>query len=165
MRLTRDFKKAWYGKGLVLFSHEHYEKALEAFEQAVLENQYEGTKIDESEISDPELEDAWTKIGLAQLKTERYEDAFETFEKVVEKKPTDADVWYLSGLVLRGLDQDEEAVEVLRRLWNSTPPLQLPLSRKGLPFLHCAGTKKPGKTLVQPLSGTLKTQISFTAVQ
>ncbi|WP_269851722.1 tetratricopeptide repeat protein [Methanosarcina horonobensis] len=84
LKLIQTLKKAWYGKGLVLFSQEHYEEALEAFKQAV-PNQGEESG-EESKINAPELEDAWTKIGLAQLKIEKYEDACDTFEKVLEKK-------------------------------------------------------------------------------
>ena len=42
LSLYPDFEKAWYRRGLALFSLGKYDEALEAFEQAVRDNQVEG---------------------------------------------------------------------------------------------------------------------------
>ncbi len=48
-------------------------------------------------------------MGLSQLKMGGYEAALETFEKILEAKPEAADIWYVTGLALRGLDRDQQA--------------------------------------------------------
>ncbi len=113
----------------MLFSQEHYEEALKALKQAV-------TDWEESKVGEPELEDALTKMGLSQLKTGKYEDACDTFEKVLEKNPMAADIWYLSGLVMRGgLDQNEDAVEAFNRALELKPDLRAAQEQKGLALL------------------------------
>ena len=69
----------------------------------------------EDKLNDAETEDAWMKIGLSQLKMGYYEAAFEIFGKLLEIKPEAADLWYVAGLALRGLDQDEQAIAHFHR--------------------------------------------------
>jgi tetratricopeptide (TPR) repeat protein len=92
--------RASYDEGMKLLEAEHYEEALQVFEQM----------IDQSE--DPEV---YYNIGYIKTVQERYADAIAAFRKATELDRYFAKAYEAMGRAFKALGREQEAAESLRQ--------------------------------------------------
>lgn len=104
----------WYYQGNKMYNLEEYEKAIEAYDEAI--------KIDSNSVNawynkgdallmlgySDESEGGLTSI-LALFHRNRYEEAVEAYDKVIEINPKSADAWISKSAALYRLGRAEEA--------------------------------------------------------
>jgi tetratricopeptide (TPR) repeat protein len=92
-----DAAMVWVNKGNALFNQDKFEKAIEAYDEAI--------KLD------PENAPAWLAKGLALGELERYYEAIEAYDEVLKLDPENAPAWNNKGVIFGEQDKDNEAIE------------------------------------------------------
>jgi len=93
--------KKWLEKGDDLIKRKKYEKALIAYEKAIVIN--------------PQHAEAWNGKGVALDDLKRHEDAFEAYEKAIEINPDFAEAWTNKGSALDDLKRHENALNAFEK--------------------------------------------------
>ncbi len=88
---------AFYNKGAVLDSLNHYEEALAEYEKAIRLN--------------PDYASAWYNKGLDLYHLERHEEAIKAYEETIKQDPEYAAAWNNKGVSLAKLVRYEEALK------------------------------------------------------
>jgi tetratricopeptide (TPR) repeat protein len=101
-KFTEDELKAveWFNGGYALMTSGLYEKAIEAFNEAI--------------NLDPNIAGFYTMRGYSCSKIEKYKEALEDFTKAIELGPEDAQNYSLRGAVLGIMGNQAIAMENIK---------------------------------------------------
>lgn len=98
---------AWNRHGIKLFNKGHYEKALTAYNQAII-----------MKADDPKF---WNNKGAALAKLERYKEALAAYDAALAFRPKFAQAWHNKGIALAKLNRIEEALEAYEEVIRLAP--------------------------------------------
>lgn len=92
--------KAWYNRGLAEIKLGHFDQAIKDLDLAMKNMPEEDREIKAK---------AWMNRALANSRQGKYDDALCDIGNATELSESLADIWYVKGLILLGLEQPEEA--------------------------------------------------------
>ncbi len=81
--------------------------------------------ITESVVLDSTNKNAYANRSIAYLNTGQYEKALGDYQKYLKYDPNNPNFWYESGMVLRVLKRDEEAIKSLNQALKLNPQLAI----------------------------------------
>jgi tetratricopeptide (TPR) repeat protein len=130
IRLFKKYPRAWRGKGLSLSMLEVYEKSLESFEEAIkLKDDFYQAWIGKS-IS---------LANMADISSENRQNARYCAKKAIEIKPSYSRTYFLQGLMLSILKENEEAIASYNQAIALQANYPEAYYRKGLALVHLDG--------------------------
>ncbi len=141
----------WISKGYELYESGEYDKAVDAFIEAIAIDSnntfawtYKGLSLDklgefdkateayDRAIATSQTATEYNNIGFALLQSGKYVKAIEAYDKAIAINPNDIEPWLFKGESFEGLGEYEKAIDAWNKAIDLDPNLEMAWSGKGL---------------------------------
>ena len=145
----------WFNKGVALYEQNEYDKAIEAFDEAIKQ--------------DPENAEAWFNKGIALSDLDEGDKANEAFDEAIKLDPEYVEAWEEKSGVLFYQGKYDEAADALDEIIKKILTMSMPGLAKARPFIIRVDTMKQSRLLTNrlnwipklPLAGSLREWLSI----